>query len=54
MVVIIGGGNVKNAVDQAESASLTMTEAQRTNLVALFNASAKQIRDFTAAPQPPA
>lgn len=51
-VVVIGGGNVKNAVDNAESASVTMTEAQRANLVALFNNVAAQINDFAAHPKP--
>ncbi len=29
VVIIIGGGNVRNAVNSLESASLTMTEPQR-------------------------
>lgn len=52
--VVIGGSGLKHSVDLAETASLSMTDAQRTSLVAVFAQCKQKIDDFVAAPYPPA
>ncbi len=53
--VIIGGGDkARQAIADLESASLTMTEPQRTNAKAIFSVFVAQVNGFIAAPQPPA
>lgn len=54
VVIIGGGGGVRNAVTALENASVGMTAAQRAQAVKLFDHVKELLETFTAAPQPPA
>ena len=53
-VIIIGGGAAKHAIDQAETASGSWTNAQVQAYKAILDAFTQKTNDFIANPYPPA
>ena len=54
VVIIIGGGGVRNAVTAMEQASIGWTAAQRSQAEKILSDTTKKLSDFTQSPQPPA
>lgn len=54
VVIIGGGGGVRNAVTAMENASVNWTDPQRSQAEKLLKQVTEQLNSFTANPQPPA
>lgn len=54
VVIIGGGGAARAAITSLENASLSMTDAQRSQGEKLLGHVTDLLRQFTASPQPPA